>query len=170
MKNPLVVNALELLRRPGSLKDVACEVEPEVVELHDERLVPESTVDVDIVCSSLSNGIVIEGAISARFHGECRRCLAPVTGQIDTPVRELYQETVTDPDAFPIENDQIDLAAMVRESVLLELPDGPVCRPDCAGLCPVCGVDLNDGACGCSPPAPDPRWAALDAIRDQLPE
>jgi len=170
VKNPLVVNALELLRRPGSLKDVACEVEPEVVELHDERLVPASTVDVDLVCSSLSTGIVIEGAISARFHGECRRCLAPVTGQIDTPVRELYQETVTDPDAFPIENDQIDLRPLVRETVLLELPDAPLCSAECRGLCPVCGVDRNVTACSCSTEARDPRWSALDALREQLPE
>jgi uncharacterized protein len=170
VKNPLVVNALELLRRPGSLKDVTCEVEPDAVELHDGRLVPESTVDVDLVCSSLSNGIVIEGKISARFHGECRRCLSPVTGRIDTPVRELYQETITDPDAFPIENDQIDLRPLVRETVLLELPDAPLCSADCRGLCPVCGVDRNATACSCSTEARDPRWSALDALREQLPE
>ncbi|MFZ9157663.1 MAG: YceD family protein, partial [Ilumatobacteraceae bacterium] len=74
------------------------------------------------------------------------------------------------PDAFPIENDQIDLATMVRESVLLDLPDSPVCRPDCAGLCPACGADRNLGDCGCRIETPDPRWAGLDAIRDQLPE
>ncbi|MEY3091514.1 MAG: hypothetical protein RIU67_297 [Actinomycetota bacterium] len=170
MKNPLVVNALELLRRPGSLKDITCEVEPDLVELHDERLEPKSTVDVELVCSSLSTGIVIEGAISARFHGECRRCLAPVAGRIDTRVRELYQETVTDPDAFPIENEQIDLRPLVRETVLLELPDAPLCSPGCRGLCPVCGLDRNVTACSCSIDARDPRWSALDALREQLPE
>ncbi|MFZ9580934.1 MAG: YceD family protein [Ilumatobacteraceae bacterium] len=50
------------------------------------------------------------------------------------------------------------------------MPDSPVCRPDCAGLCPACGADRNGGDCGCRIETPDPRWAGLDAIRDQLPE
>jgi len=170
VKNPLVVNALELLRRPGSLKDVVCDVEPDLVGLQDDRLAPHSNVDVELVCSSLSTGIVIEGSISARFHGECRRCLAPVDGRIDARVRELYQETVTDPDAFPIENDQIDLRPLVRETVLLELPDAPLCSADCRGLCPVCGLDRNATPCSCRTDARDPRWSALDALREQLPE
>lgn len=170
MKNPLVVNALELLRRPGSDKDVSCSVEADVVDLDDSRLVPHSSIEVALVCSSLSDGVVVEGRIAATFQGECRRCLREVSGAVDVPVRELYQETLTDPDAFPISNDQIDLRPLVRETVLLELPDAPLCSADCRGLCPVCGVDRNRTECACRPTARDPRWSALDALRDQLPE
>lgn len=170
MKNPLVVNTLELLRRPGSLRDVVCEVEPESVALDDSRLVPGRPIDVALECSSLSNGIVVEGRIGASFHGECRRCLVAVEGRIEVPVRELYQETLTDPDAFPIENDQIDLGRLVRETVLLDLPDAPLCSGDCRGLCPICGVDRNATPCSCSTDERDPRWAALDALRGELPD
>ena len=52
-----------------------------------------------------------------------------------------------------------------RDAVLLELPLAPLCRPDCAGLCPTCGADLNEGPCACPPAEGDPRWAALDALR-----
>ena len=51
-----------------------------------------------------------------------------------------------DPEAFPIEHGQLDLAPMVREEVLLGVPDAPLCRPDCPGLCPMCGADLQTGA------------------------
>jgi uncharacterized protein len=168
MKNPLLVNALELLRRPGSEKPIAIEVSASDIGLGDPRLVAGAPIEVDLLCSSLNDSVVVEGVVRAVFHGECRRCLAPVTGRLDVEVRELYQQTITDPDAFPIENDQIDLKLMVRESVLLDLPEAPVCRPDCRGLCPTCGVDRNVQTCSCTAPTTDPRWAALDALRDQL--
>jgi uncharacterized protein len=56
----------------------------------------------------------------------------------------------------------------VREAVLLDLPLAPLCRPDCAGLCPECGADLNAGDCGHRPNATDPRWTALDDLRERL--
>lgn len=170
MKNPLLVNALELLRRPGSERPVEIDVTPESIHIDDARLVPGADISVRVMCESLSDGIVVEGQVTAHFRGDCRRCLTPVVGELECPVRELYQVNLTDPDAFPIVNDQIDLSVMVRETVLLDLPDAPVCRVDCAGLCPVCGLDLNTGTCTCETAVPDSRWSALDALRDQLPE
>jgi uncharacterized protein len=49
--------------------------------------------------------------------------------------------------------------------VLLDAPTTPLCRPDCAGLCPQCGADRNEQACACQPPPADPRWSALDALK-----
>lgn len=170
MKNPLLVNALELLRRPGSERSIELDIEPSVIAIDDRRLVKGAPIVVRLTCSSLSDGVVVEGSVSSEFHGECRRCLAEVVGRVDVDVRELYQVVRTDPDAFPIENDQIDLVPMVRESLLLELPDAPVCRPDCRGLCPVCGIDLNNSSCSCTVKSRDPRWAALDDLRGRLPE
>lgn len=170
MKNPLLVNALEMLRRPGTQKDVAMSVTASMLGIDDPRLLPGHEIEVDLRCESLSDGIVVDGGVRVDFRGDCRRCLTLLTGTVTIEVHELYQVNLTDPDAFPIENDQIDLGAMVRESVLLDLPDSPVCRPDCAGLCPVCGIDRNVSECGCTVSSPDPRWAGLEAIRDQLPE
>ena len=170
MKNPLLVNALELLRRPGSERPVEIDVAPESIQIVDDRLAPGADISVRLVCASLSDGIVVEGLVTAHFRGDCRRCLAPVAGELECSIRELYQVNLTDPDAFPIVNDQIDLSVMVRETVLLDLPDAPVCRVDCAGLCAVCGLDLNTGTCTCETALPDSRWSALDALRDQLPE
>lgn len=169
-KHQLKVNAFEMLRRPGTVKSIHLSADPAILELDDACLVSGSDVDIDLLCESLSDGIVVNGRISATFDGECRRCLASMVGRIDCEVHELYQVALTDPDAFLIEGDVIDLAPMVRETVLLELPDAPLCRLDCAGLCPTCGQDLNIGTCGCPTETVDSRWSVLEALRDQLPE
>ena len=76
----------------------------------------------------------------------------------ELPVRGLDSPVPTD-------RDQIDMAPAVREYVLLELPDGPLCRDDCAGICPVCGIDRNEASCDCDTSVRDHRWAALDELR-----
>ncbi len=63
-----------------------------------------------------------------------------------------------------MKHDQVDLELVSREAILLDLPLAPLCREDCAGLCPTCGIDLNEGACDCAPSTADPRWSALDAL------
>ena len=85
-------------------------------------------------------------------------------------MHELYQQTITDPDAFEIVGEQIDLVPMVRENLLLDAPLAPLCRPDCAGLCPTCGVDHNDVDCDCAPTSVDPRWDALSQLKANLPD
>ena len=166
MAGPLLVNAAELLRRPGSEKAVSVDVPLESVGVVDDgRFDAHAEVSVRLRLESLTDGIVIDGAIEVPWHGTCRRCLAATGGTCRSEVRELYQRTRTDPDAFDLEGDQLDLAAMVREIVLLDVPTTPLCRPDCAGLCPTCGANRNDEACGCVEAPADPRWAALDQLR-----
>lgn len=171
MASPLVVNSLELLRRPGSSKDLAVEVLPVDVDLdHEERLSDDAVISVELSCESTIDSVVVTGEIRVTSRGSCRRCLRPVEGDLTIGVHETYRETRSDPDSFPIENDQIDLRPMVRESILLDVPDAPLCRPDCPGLCPVCGADLSSESCSCVVETLDPRWAALSDLRDSLPE
>jgi uncharacterized protein len=165
LARPLLVHAAELLRRPGSERDVTLDAVPDDVELVDERLVPGSTVGVALHLESLSDGIVVRGSVSVSWQGLCRRCLKPVHGDEVSEVHELYQVKLTDPDAFAVVGDQLDLGAMVREHALLILPASPLCRPDCAGLCLHCGIDRNESSCSCAVESRDDRWAALDALR-----
>ncbi|MEY2996385.1 MAG: hypothetical protein RLZZ39_1210 [Actinomycetota bacterium] len=171
MASPLVVNALELLRRPGSHKAVSVDVPPEDIDLGDEeRLSADDEISIELMCESTTDAVVVSGTIRVATRGVCRRCLRDVEGELTIGVHETYQETRTDPDAFPIENDQIDLRPMIRESVLLDVPEAPLCRPDCPGLCPVCGADLSTESCSCVIETLDPRWSALSELRDSLPE
>jgi uncharacterized protein len=91
---------------------------------------------------------------------------------VDVPVSEKVGLVfATDPSAtegegyylVPARAQEIDLRQALREEVLLALPQFVECRPDCKGLCPTCGANLNEGPCGCGK-APDPRWDALRVL------
>jgi uncharacterized protein len=159
----LRVNTVELLRQRGNRRAVETVLDPADLDVEDERIT--GPVDVRLSLESTLDGIEVAGAVTVPWADECRRCLRAVVGVATADVHELFQERVVDPDAFEIEGDQLDLAPMVRELVLLELPDAPLCRPDCAGICPVCGADRNEAPCDCDTTVRDERWAALDQLR-----
>ena len=161
----LLVNVAELLRRPGSDRHEVLETTVVGLGIDDPRL-PEGPVILRAHLEALSDGIVVTGEVVAHWTGECRRCLAPLGGEITVPVSEVYQSRPKDPDAFPIDHEQIDFGPMVREALLLDVPVAPLCRADCVGICPICGADRNEAPCSCDTTVRDPRWAALDALRD----
>jgi uncharacterized protein len=162
----LLVNAAELLRRPGSERDIELRIGTEALGLSDPRFRPDDQVHVALRLESLNDGIVVLGAIEVPWHGACRRCLKPLDEHAECEVDELYQSVVTNPDAFEIVGDQLDLLPMVRELALLDAPEAPLCRPDCAGLCPICGIDLNDATCSCEAPVQPSVWDVLDQLKE----
>jgi len=168
MANPLRVNAAELLRRPGTEKLIDLHVTVADLGIDDERFRPTDAVHVRLRLESLTDGIMVAGEVVSTWHTTCRRCAMPAEGELRCEVDERYQETVTDPDAFPLEGAQRDLEPMAREVVVLDAPIAALCRVDCAGLCPECGTDLNTGSCSCNPTSSDPRWSALDQLKGTL--
>lgn len=159
----LRVNARELLRAPGSTREIDATVSATDLGVDDDRITGPVLVDVDVV--SNVDGLVVAGDISIPWSTACRRCLTAVSGTAVVDVDEVYQDEIVDEEAYPIEGDQVDLAPAVREYVLIEVPDGPLCRDDCAGICPVCGADRNLSPCECDTSVRDERWAALDELR-----
>jgi uncharacterized protein len=162
MSSPLLVNAAELLREPGAQRRVEVAVPLADVDVHDPRLAGDVAVDVTLT-SSLDD-LVVAGRLRVAWSDECRRCLRPLADTLVADVEERYAPGGGG-GAFPIEHGQLDLAPMVREEVLLAIPDAPLCRPDCAGLCPTCGADLAAGPCDCDREVRDERWAVLDQLR-----
>jgi uncharacterized protein len=164
--NPFLVNAAEVLRRPGTQKDIAVQVALADLDIAgDPRFDDDAEVEVRLLLESMSDGIVVDGQVAVPWHGTCRRCNEPTGGVSVSEVHELYQRTVTDPDAFEIVGEQLDLRPVARELVLLDTPATPLCRPDCAGLCPTCGINRNEATCSCEGPPADPRWSALDQLK-----
>jgi uncharacterized protein len=166
---PLVVNVADLLHRRGARRPERL-VAPSLPGLAVVGTVvsPDVPTTVDVDLESVSDGILVTGSVTARWRGECRRCLVDVTGVARGEFRELFEPDAREGETYPLRHEHIDLEPLARETLLLELPLAPLCRDDCRGLCPTCGADLNQGACGCATAGRDPRWAALDELRDQL--
>jgi uncharacterized protein len=128
---------------------------------------------LDLRMESVTEGVLITGTVTASTSGECGRCLDEISGEVSADVCELYaypasitDETADQDEVHRIEDDLIDLEAVVRDAVVLGLPLSPLCRPDCAGLCPDCGERLDDLPAGHVHEAIDPRWAALAAFTE----
>ncbi len=162
----LRINAVELLRQPGSTRAVEAVVQGDELDIDDERL--SGPVQVSAGATSTIDGVSVRGVVRTPWHSECRRCLVEVDGLTESPLDELFQHNPSDSDTLEIVGDQIDLVPVVREYVLLDLPDGPLCRPDCAGICPICGADRNIEPCSCDSGPTDIRWTALEGL--SLPE
>lgn len=117
-----------------------------------------------------SKGIYVSGDLSSRIEAECARCLDPVILDVSIRLDDLfyYPPHSAPTGEFTIGEDGImDLAPLVRQLVLLEIPMQPFCRPDCKGLCIECGQNLNEGDCDCQTESIDPRLASLRALLDE---
>lgn len=127
-------------------------------------------------------GITVDGDLETRVELECARCLAPVELPLAFRLSEHFRPTVSIPmgppiDPNPDEEDEaiteldaahvLDLSGVLAQNLVLALPTVPLCRSDCAGLCPECGDDRNQASCDCRP-APDSRWSALLGLRAEL--
>ena len=111
---------------------------------------------------------IVSSQLSASFEMPltCDRCMSEFIAQYEFPVEHILVASLNheDEDRFIlVEQGQLDLDELVVSDILLSLPMKHLCRPDCKGLCPTCGHDLNEGPCGCKKPN-DPRLEALGKL------
>jgi uncharacterized protein len=131
--------------------------------------VPEKP-EAELTISRASTGTLFELRFATRLHGPCQRCLGDAVIERTISARE-YQATSADDDELRtpyVVADRLDLSAWARDALALALPDQILCREDCAGLCPVCGADLNVDPHEHEEEVVDPRWAALEELRERL--
>jgi|AGTN01.2.fsa_nt_gi Predicted metal-binding, possibly nucleic acid-binding protein len=95
-------------------------------------------------------GVTITGSFAAEMSAECARCLKPLIYPVSLKFAEYFSRQPED-GVYAFADEEIDLEQMLGDNVVLSLPMRFLCREDCRGLCPVCGRDLNQGACGCRP-------------------
>ena len=147
------------------------EIAVEPLELGGQLYLPvPDPVPAELAIHQASTGSVFQLAFRVRLHGPCFRCLDDAVLEVPISARE-YQATTPDSDELRspyVVDDKLDLSAWARDAIALELPEKILCREDCAGLCPVCGKDLNDEPHEHEEHESDPRWAALEQLRDQL--
>ena len=158
--------------RPGEqFRDVR-EVDLEPVELGGQRYLPlPESPEAGLTLTQTSSGLVLELELGVRVVGPCVRCLADAGLTLQVASREYQATSPGESDELTtpyLADGRLDLSAWARDAVALALPDKILCRDDCAGLCPVCGRDLNREPHEHEDEAGDPRWAALSELRDRL--
>jgi len=170
--SPYLVPVAQLLRDVPSRAEVAFEAlfdEPHEFAPRgpaETDVFPEATVRLQLRLESFNGGLRARGQVEAPWHGVCRRCSTPVLGMSSVSVDERFVDHRLDGDeeVYLIEDDFIDLAPLAHDAIFLDLPLAPLCREDCKGLCPFCGIDRNEATCACQAPI-DSRWATLDGLR-----
>jgi uncharacterized protein len=113
-------------------------------------------------------GLLVTGKYKGETTLDCVRCLRSFNHYIDWEMTELYafnEKSISDSGLVVPEDAQIDLEPLIREYALLEIPINPICKPDCKGLCPVCGQDLNARDCG---HRPDFDGSTFSGLRELL--
>ena len=158
--------------RPGEEHREEQEVALEPLWLGGQRYLPvPEKVRAELAIAKASSGTVFELRFQTRLHGPCYRCLADAVVDVEIAGREYQATSPEGADELEtpyVENDQLDLSGWARDALVLELPDKILCRPDCAGLCPVCGRDLNVEPHVHEEVEVDSRWAALSELKDRL--
>jgi DUF177 domain-containing protein len=165
-------NLRQVKLRSGEEYRDEVELELEPFEFGGERYLPvPGTVPAELAITKASTGTLFQLSFAARLHGPCYRCLGDAVLEVPIAARE-YQ--ATNPDGSDelrtpyLVDDNLDLTGWARDAIALALPDKILCRADCAGLCAVCGKNLNDEPHTHDEELSDSRWAALEGLREQL--
>ncbi len=160
------IDVRELVGQPGASRHAHIEGTLEDLGTEVATVPDDAPIHGELLLESVVEGVLVSGELRGRFHLRCARCLDEFDAPFDLTVTEMFvpepdeeaDDYALDPEGF-IEPEQ-----MVRDAVGVELPFSPLCRPDCQGLCPVCGGNRNLGECPNDHPSVDPRWAALEVL------
>ena len=159
-------NVSHLVKAPIGAHDVV-HLDVGEIALGDDLVVQQLRGDINL--TRTSRGLMAEGQLDVSLDGECVRCLAsfplPLKVQLDDLTFVLPQTSSEGNDYRISEHGWVDTTLALREQILLHIPLGATCRPDCRGLCSQCGQDLNAGTCDCEIQSVDPR---LSVLRDLL--
>lgn len=165
---PVVVDLSCTLENPGDSLPVTGKLELEGYSSGDKAYTLGDGISYDVVLTHAGDGVLATGIVRARAAGACDRCLESVTFDIAGEIEEYFLfEEPEDPeefeDGFELVGPErtIDLSGAISDAVVMDTPFVLLCRPDCAGLCPQCGANLNEGDCGCAA-ASEQAWVDSD--------
>lgn len=148
----------------------------EEVDRIDDRIAVDGKIEGSVKLMRTNAGVLVDAKLRLAAKQECGRCLGEVVVPLDLKFSEQFLPVVDmatglplpepdDSSGFFISDDHVvDITEAVRQYVLVGLPIAPLCRPDCAGLCPQCGQNRNDAKCDCAAVVSDERWSALEGL------
>jgi len=148
--------------------------------LNRDELLELSPVRWSGTIRATTEGFLLSGRLVYDQTLACTRCLGPIEDHVDSEVHYLvkirralplageFQLSEEDFDNLEVESETLDTDQIVLDQLQLNIPMRQLCRPDCAGLCPHCGVNRNLESCECAQDELDPRWQHLAELRDQF--
>ncbi|WP_299559766.1 DUF177 domain-containing protein [uncultured Mycolicibacterium sp.] len=178
-RSPLVIDIAGLPRRPGSMLTFTETVtNPARMGLELIGVEAGTPLELDLRIESVSEGVLVSGSVVAQTTGECSRCLTELTGRVRIELTELFAYPDSTTDATTEEDevgrvgasgvpDTVDVEQAIVDAVGLALPFSPLCREDCPGLCPQCGIPLDTAEPGHGHEQVDPRWSKLAGLFEQ---
>ncbi len=180
----MFISLQELERREINFRE---EYPPETIDLDPEmrqsgplRTSGRATLIEEHHGRGVIQDIRVQGELATSVDVACARCLEPVSRKLERSFELLYRPRGVDAGREEISVTQaeaeigyyvgegVELKDILREQILLALPMKVVCREECKGLCPSCGQNLNQGACHCAEAVADPRWQALQGLKEKL--
>jgi uncharacterized protein len=158
---------LSLGHGEGARLDLPVRLEP--LQIGGQTYVPQGEAQTRIDISRPSNGYAFRLRFPLHVEGPCVRCLEDAAVDVEVDLREVDQADTDEEELRSpyVVEDELDLGRWAHDAAILALPDQILCRPDCAGLCPVCGESLNDA----DPEnhehdkSGDPRWSKLNELK-----
>jgi uncharacterized protein len=158
--------------RPGEEYRDQQEITLSPFELGGQRYLPvPEEVTAELVINRGTSGTTFDLRFPARLHGPCYRCLKDAVLDLAINAREYQATSPGESDELRtpyVADNQLRLSDWARDAIAVELPQQILCRPDCAGLCPICGEDLNENPHEHVEERTDPRWAPLESLKDRL--
>ena len=158
------VNVAEIKKRLVGEKTLAYDLTPAELEITSDDLDVVGGIRLEGKIVNAGDVLILDVVMKTRVKRMCGRCLKSFEGELEAEVLEkFYPDSAEniEQDAFVYDSDVIDITEPLREGLLLAEPMQALCKPDCKGLCHVCGADLNVSDCGCDRFIVDPRLAAL---------
>lgn len=133
-----------------------------------QRIAP---IEADLVATSDEGICRVQGLLQTTLRYQCSRCLGEFESTVKMPFDEQFSERTKREDINVVKGWQVELDPYIEETVNLAVEFRPLCRADCRGLCPICGINLNHEQCSCDQKVTDPRWTALkDLLLKDEPE
>lgn len=167
----MFLNLTEVLTNEDKVIPMRTEAGNTEVSVGGETYPVRTALPVDFVFTNTGKGRArIEGKAVFTFEACCDRCLQPVEQEIKLSFeREVWApDTATDPSVYEeqpyMDAFQLNVEDLLNSEIVTSWPMKILCKPDCKGICPTCGRDLNTGTCDCDSFVPDPRMAAIKDI------
>ncbi len=153
---PIVVDLTDKIDNPGDSLPISGRIDVSSYTAGEKEFSLADGISYDVVLTNAGDGVLVSGLVRASVTGECDRCLDPAHFDVAGEIEEYFLfEEPEDPESYEDGFDlvtperTIDLSDAISDAVVMDTPFVVLCKPDCAGLCPTCGANLNHETCSC---------------------